>query len=139
MSQSALPTLLRLRHAAREESHTALRRAEDEREAQAKRLADLRAATVAARAALEAADTLALSSYHEFRARQEVQERREIARLQQREREVDLKRAQHHGRVRDELALEKFMERRAAEEEREEARRDQERMDELGRRKERSA
>lgn len=134
MPASALPTLLRLRRAAREESQAAVRRAEDDRDTQAQRLAGIRTATASARENFDPSDVAALVGYHEFRARQEVQERREAARLVQRERELEVKRTQHAGRVRDELALETVIERKQVEAEREELRRDNARMDELGRR-----
>ena len=76
MPASALPTLLRLRRAAREESQAAVRRAEDDRDAQAQRLAGIRTATASARENFDPSDVAALVGYHEFRARQEVQERR---------------------------------------------------------------
>lgn len=134
MPPSALPTLLRLRRAAREESQAAVRRAEDERDTQAQKLSNIRAATVAARASLDPTDPVALVSYHEFRARQEVLDRREAARLLQREREVDVKRTHHTARVRDELSIDHVIERKRTEAEHEEQKRDHTRMDELGRR-----
>jgi len=89
---------------------------------------------VSARADADPNDPMALTTYHDFRARQEVTERREVARLVQREREVEVKRTQHSARVRDELALDQFLESKRAAAVRDEQKRDQARMDELGRR-----
>ena len=132
---SALHTLLRLRAHAREESQGMLRRAEDERDTQAERVEAVRIAVVAARAGADPTDPFALATYHAFRMRQEVAERRENARLQQREREVDQKRGIHVGRVRDEIATENVIEAHAREEEREQATRDARRMDEIASRR----
>ena len=131
MSTSALATLLRLRTAAREESQTALRRAEDERDAQARRLEAVQEATARARSELDPNDAGALLAYHSFRTRQEVTERREAAKLGQRDRELDHKRGIHVSRVRDELAMGNVIEAREQEAEREAAELDARRMDEL--------
>lgn len=128
---SSLDTLLRLRARAREESQAMLRRAEDERDLQRGRLDAVRKAIADARADLDPHDALALATYHAFRLAQEPLERRETARLLQREREVEQKRAIHVGRVRDELAMANVIEAHAREEAEEEARRDARRMDEI--------
>lgn len=128
---SSLDILLRLRTGAREESQTLLRRAEDERDAQAARLRAIREATLAARNNLDPCDPFALTTYHAFRMRQEVAERREQAKLVQRERELEQKRGLHVGRVRDELAMQNVIEAQAVAAAREESVRDMRRMDEI--------
>lgn len=112
-----------------------LRRAEDERDVQAQRVEAVRNAVVEARASADPNDPFALATYHAFRRRQEVAERREEARLQQREREVDQKRGLHVGRVRDEIATNNVIEAHARSEEREQATRDARRMDEIAARR----
>lgn len=128
---SSLNILLRLRTGAREESQALLRRAEDERDAQAARLTALREATVAARASLDPCDPFALTTYHAFRMRQEVAERREVAKLVQRERELEQKRGLHVGRVRDELAMKNVIDAQAVTAAKEESARDARRMDDI--------
>lgn len=117
MASGALHTLLKLRRAAREESQAILRKAEDERDTQAARLQAVLDATVAGRDALDPTDPFSLTTWHAFRMRQEVAERRESAKLKQRERDFEQKRGLHVSRVRDELALEKVIEHHDAEEE----------------------
>ncbi len=134
---SSFATLLRLRQRAREESQALVRRAEDEREAQAQRLAAVRDSVVRAREELDHTNPIALTNYHAFRMRQEVAERREAGKLVQRERELEQKRAIHVGRVRDELAMQNVIEAHAREEAEAEARRDARRMDEIAARLER--
>lgn len=115
-----------------------VRRAEDERDVQAARLDAVRRSVAEARADLDPTDPFALTTYHAFRMRQEVAERREAARLQQREREVEQKRTVHVGRVRDELAMANVIEAHAREEAADEARRDGQRMDDIAARRERA-
>ncbi len=134
---SSLPLLLRLRTGAREESQALLRRAEDERDAQAARLAALRQATKEARENVDPTDPFALSTYHALRQRQEVSERRDVAKLLQREREVEQKRGIHVGRVRDELAMKNVIEAHEAAAAHDAAQRDGRRMDEIASRRRR--
>lgn len=128
---STLHTLLRLREAARKETLTALRKAEQERDTQEARLADVRASVVMARASLDPTDPADLSNYHSFRLRQEMAERRESARLAQKDRELDSRRTAHVLRVRDELALSELIESREAAEALELTRHDARKLDEM--------
>lgn len=109
---NTLETLLRLREAARKETLAALRKAEAEREAQVGRLADVRMSIVLARGALDPTDATDLTHYHGFRLRQEMAERREGARLAQKDRELEARRNAHILRVRDELSLADLIEAR---------------------------
>lgn len=131
MASPALHILLKLRRAAREESQALLRKAEDERDAAAARLHAVQAATAAGREALDPTDPFSLTTWHSFRMRQEVAERRESAKLKQRERDVDQKRGIHVARVRDELALDKVIAHHDAEELEETRARESKRMDEI--------
>lgn len=115
-----------------------VRRAEDERDAQAGRLDAVRRSVADARAQMDPSDPFALTTYHAFRMRQEVAERREAARLQQREREVEQKRAVHVGRVRDEIAMANVIDAHAREAAADEARRDSRRMDDIAARRDRA-
>ena len=131
MPSPALHTLVKLRRAAREETQAALARAEAELLAQTARHQAVLDATTAGRAALDPTDPNSLSVWAAFRMRQEVAERREAAKRMQKERDVTQKRALHVARVREELALEKLIERQAADEDADLLRRESRRMDEI--------
>ena len=86
---------------------------------------------------MDPTDPFALSTYHAFRQRQEVSERRDVAKLLQREREVEQKRGIHVGRVRDELAMKNVIEAHEAAAAHDAAQRDGRRMDEIASRRRR--
>lgn len=101
----SLSTLHRLREHARKESQQKLQRAERQRDEQQARLDELRRDTEEARSSVDPSDLMSMHAWHAWRLRQEVGERREVARLSQRERDLESARGQHNGRVRDELAI----------------------------------
>lgn len=128
---NTLETLLKLREAARKETLAALRKAEAERETQVARLAEVRMSIVMARESLDPTDPTDLTHYHGFRLRQEMAERREAARLAQKDRDLEIKRNAHILRVRDELSLAELIDAREKFAAVEASRGDQRRMDEL--------
>lgn len=127
-----LNSLHRLRQHARRESELSFRRAEEERDVQRQRLEGVRAEIVRARDALDPNDPLALAAYHQFRLREEMLERRETARLQQKEREVASTSIVHNKNVRDELSLERLLDEQAVRAAEEERRAEMRELDELG-------
>jgi hypothetical protein len=128
---STLHTLLRLRGLEREASSLALRKAEDDRDAQRAKLDDVRTSIARARESVDTLDVIDLNIYHQFRLRAEMNERREAARLAQKDKELEARRAVHVGRVRDELALQNVIDAKDLAEAREDSKRDQAKMDEL--------
>jgi hypothetical protein len=135
----SLQTLHRLREHARKDSESKLRRAEALREEQQARLDAVQEAVVQARANRDPADALSLANYHAFVLLQRVAERRETAKLQQRDREAEAARTVHRSRVRDELAIQNAIE-AANDREMVEERRDETRtLDEVGARMRRVA
>ncbi len=134
-----LHTLLRLRTIARESSSLALRKAEDERAAQLEKLRGVRSAVESARTETDMNDALDLANYYAFRLRSEMAERREAARLAQKERDVEQKRAIHATHVRDELAMDNVIDLRERQEAREQQRRESREMDEVAGRRHRDA
>lgn len=128
---NTLETLLRLREAARKETLAALRKAEAEREAQMGRLADVRLSIVHARTAVDITDANDVTNYHSFRLRQEMAERREAARLAQKDRELEARRTAHISRVRDELSLSELIDAREHAAALEANRHEQSKMDEI--------
>ncbi len=128
---SVYKSLHRLRQYARQESELQVRKAREERDTQAARIDALRAEVQTARAAVDPQDANALASYQSWRLRAEMNERRESARLAQRERDLEQHTRTHTDNVRKELTMEKYMEVQA-ELALEETRRDEARkMDEL--------
>jgi hypothetical protein len=127
-----LNSLHRLRQHARRESEVSLRRAEAERDLQRQRLEGVRAEIERAREALDPSDPLALAAYHQFRLREEMLERREAARLQQKEREVASNSLVHTKNVRDELSLERVLDEQALRAAEEERRAETRELDEVG-------
>lgn len=107
-----LASLYRLRSHARLEAETALRVAETARDKQEERLADVGTSIRAAQAAVDHGDAAGLAAYQSFRQREELSERRERARLQQKERDVMLTGDKHVKCVREELTLEAIIEER---------------------------
>jgi hypothetical protein len=102
---NTLHTLARLREHARKESQAKLSSAQVMRDEQDERVQAVRRAVDGARETKDPADLLSIAAWHTWRLRQEVVERREVARLHQRERDLDSARTTHGGRVRDELAI----------------------------------
>jgi hypothetical protein len=129
-----LNSLHRLRQHARRESELALKRAETERDAQRERLDGVRAEIERARESLDPSDPVALAAYHQFRLREEMLERRETARLQQREREVASNVLMHQKNVRDELSLQNVLDEHAQRTLEEDRRAETRDLDELGQR-----
>lgn len=129
---NVLHSLHRLRSWSRQESEVQLRAVEAERDRQRERVEDLRESVRRAHAGTDPADVVELAAYHAFRLREELHERREVARLAQRERDVEAQTARHHRNIRDELSIQGVIE-EAAVRHAEEARRVEGRwMDELG-------
>jgi hypothetical protein len=110
----AKATLLRLRRYAREESASALRRAEQDAAAQAARVEAIRAGLRRARETVDPTDADALGNYLAWRLRQELAERREVLRLQQRTRDVETARARHAVQTREELSMAALVDAEAA-------------------------
>lgn len=102
---NSLQTLLRLREHARKESQSKLQQAQGQRDEQDERVQAVRRAVEEARNDRDPADLLSIAAWHTYRLRQELVERREVARLNQRERDLETARSTHGGRVRDELAI----------------------------------
>ncbi len=126
-----LASLHRFRAHASRESQVSLRLAETARDQQEQRLTDVGDGIRAAQAAVDYGDVAAMAAYQAFRIREEFNERRERARLQQKERDVMLSGDRHVKCVRDELTIEAVIEERMAED-REELRRVEARgMDEI--------
>lgn len=109
-----LQSLHRLRSYARQQSALQLKAAEVQVEAQVAVVEQVQDAIVRARSVIDHADAIALAEYGAFRLRQELVERVEIARLQQREKELEGVRVRHIGNVQDELVLQNVMESQAA-------------------------
>jgi flagellar biosynthesis chaperone FliJ len=107
---STLSTLHRLRQFARQESDLVVARARTARDEQAAVLEGLRRRLRESRDAIDPADAGALAGWHAWRLRVEMEERREGARLAQRERDLDMALRTHQKNVRDELSLEKLIE-----------------------------
>jgi len=112
---NVLASLHRLRAHARQESETSLRLAESARDQQEDRLSAVGAGIRAAQAAVDHGDAADLAAYQAFRIREEFAERRERARLQQKERDVLIIGDRHVKCVRDELTIEAVMEERLVE------------------------
>lgn len=112
---NVLASLHRLRSHARYEAESALRLAETARDKQEERLAEVGASIRAAQETVDHADPASLVAYQSFRLREEFTERRERARLQQKERDVMLSGDKHVKCVRDELTLEAVIEERLVE------------------------
>lgn len=129
--RKSLDVLLHLREHERKASGVALERANVERDRQQGRVDVLVAEVTHAREELPGADADTLACYHAFRLQREVQARREEARLAQRTRDADSRRARHAVAVTDELALERLMERRRVAVVREENRIESAAMDEI--------
>ena len=129
-----LQTLLRLREAARKETLAALRKAENERDLQMAKLVEVRESVKTARAQVDPTDATDLTHYHGYRLRQEMAERREAARLAQKDRDLEGRRNAHVLRVRDELALSGLIDARAETEREEADRRENKQMDEIANR-----
>jgi hypothetical protein len=127
-----LHTLHRLRQATRRESDAVLRRAQAERDAQVQRLDALRNQMETARAGVDPSDPAAMASWHAWRLRAEIEQRREIARLAQRERDLEAASRVHQKNVRDELSLERVIEAHEEEARIEAARKDTLALDEVG-------
>lgn len=132
---SVLHSLHRLRQHARRETETSLRRAQEERDVQAAKVDALRAAVAEAREGVDPNDASDLSAYHAWRLRTEMNERRESARLAQRERDLEQTTRVHQDNVRRELSLERVIDEHA-QRELEDARRAEGRtMDEIASRR----
>ena len=128
---SVYKSLHRLRQYARQESELQVRKAREERDAQAARIDALRAEVQSARAAVDPDDANALAAYQAWRLRAEMNERRESARLAQRERDLEQHTRMHTDNVRKELTMEKFMELQAERALEESRRVDARKMDEI--------
>ncbi len=132
---STLSTLHRLRQFTRRESEVVLARAQGARDAQAAVLATLQQRLRDSRDALDPGDAAALAGWHAWRLRMEMEERREGARLAQRERDLDVALRIHQKNVRDELSLEKLIENKHEEARLEAARKETRVLDEVGARR----
>ncbi len=129
-------SLQRLREHTRREAQMEMARAEVERDRVQERLDALNAGVDRARAQLDPLDAEALSTYHNFRLQEALRERRETARLAQRERELETRRGHHLRSVRDELTLDALVEELNARGQEDFRRAERRQMDEIaGRRK----
>ena len=132
---STLSTLHRLRQFTRRESELVLARAQEARDAQMAVMAALHERLRASRDAIDPDDAAALAGWHAWRLRMEMEQRREGARLAQRERDLDVALRVHQKNVRDELSLEKLIESKHEEARLEAARKDTRVLDEVGARR----
>ena len=107
---SVYKSLHRLRQYARQESELQVRKAQEERDAQLARIEELRAEVQRAREDVDPDDAGALAAYQAWRLRAEMSERRESARLAQRERDLEQHTRTHADNVRKELTMETFLE-----------------------------
>lgn len=105
LHMTILKSLLKLRTYQRQQSAVQLKQAEVERDRQAARVQSLEDEVTRAQESLPSHDATFLNDYHTWRLRQELALRRETARLQQRERDVDIQHDRHGKNVRDELAI----------------------------------
>lgn len=134
-SMSVLDSLLRLRAHQRRQSALSLKQAQVERDRQAEQVDSLRQAMDQARRDLRHDDAVSLADYHAWRLRQELAMRREAARLQQRERDVEIQQTRHSQNVREELTMEAVIEAREVVEQEEGRREEAREMDEIASRK----
>lgn len=132
---SVLHTLHRLRQNARRESEVALLRAQAERDAQAAKVLAMQEHMRVARDAVNRDDPTDLAAWHAWRLRAEMEERREQARLAQRERDLDTAMRAHHKLVRDEISMEKLLEAHAERARVEALRKETRMLDEVGARR----
>lgn len=132
---AVLDTLHRLRSYQRQQSALALKLAEVERDRQAERVESLERSVVEGRAAASHTDAASLADYHGWRLRQELNLRREHARLAQRSRDVEQNRDRHIKNVRDELTLDSVIQTKEREALEEENRAEARWMDEIASRK----
>lgn len=134
-SMAVLDTLRRLRVYQRQQSSLQLKQAEVERERQAERVQSLEQALVEGHAATSPTDAAALAEYHSWRLRQELNLRRENARLAQRARDVEIQQDRHIKNVREELTLDTVIQARDQQELEEENRAEARWMDEIAARR----
>lgn len=127
-----LEVLQRIRDLARKTAEGELRRAEAERDRQQERVDLIAGALATARASCGDQDVLSLDAYHTFRLQGEMASRREDLRLHHRTREVEARSQRHISTVRDQLAVETLIERRAEDQRREGNRREAALLDEVG-------
>lgn len=129
--RNVLESLHRLREHARLEAELSLREAERAQELQQARIDSLQTGVRAAQAAVDPEDALGLVAYQSFRLREEMRERRERARLQQKQRDVSVQEDRFVRCVRDELSMQAVIDEKQARAD-EDARRDEARkMDEI--------
>lgn len=134
-SMAVLDTLRRLRVYQRQQSSLQLKQAEVERERQAERVQSLEQALVEGHAATSPTDAAALAEYHSWRLRQELNLRRENARLAQRARDVEIQQDRHIKNVREELTLDTVIQARDQQELEEANRAEARWMDEIAARR----
>jgi len=110
---NVLASLHRLRAHTRQESGVVLRDAERARDQQQERLAEVANGIRIAQAGVDPEDAFGLVTYQAFRLREELRERRERARLHQKERDVALNRERYAKCVRDELSMKAVIDEKA--------------------------
>jgi hypothetical protein len=128
---NVLASLHRLRAHTRQESGVVLRESERARDQQQERLAEVGRGIRLAQAGVDPEDALGLVTYQAFRLREELRERRERARLHQKERDVALNRERYTRCVRDELSMQAVIEEKALREEEDLRRVEARNMDEV--------
>jgi hypothetical protein len=128
---NVLASLHRLRSHTRQESGVVLRESERARDQQQERLTELTRGIRQAQAGVDPEDALGLVTYQAFRLREELRERRERARLHQKERDVALNRERYTRCVRDELSMQAVIEEKALREEEDLRRVEARNMDEV--------
>jgi len=134
-AMSVLDSLLRLRTWQRQQSALQLKQAQEERDRQAGQVSSLKQAMEQAQRDMRPDDVFEVNDYHAWRLRQELNMRRETARLQQRERDVEIQQGRHVQNVREELSLDAVLEAKALTEMEEERRAEAREMDEIASRK----
>jgi flagellar export protein FliJ len=134
-SMSVLDSLLRLRTWQRQQSALQLKQVQEERDRQAGQVSALKQAMEQAQREMRPDDVFEVNDYHTWRLRQELNMRRESARLQQRERDVEIQQGRHVQNVREELSLDAVLEAKEQTEMEEERRAEARQMDEIASRK----
>jgi len=128
-------SLQRIREHKRQSAHQKVVAAEVERDRSVARIEELQARVESARTSVDQGDVVSIATYHSYRLQQVITERRETARLAQRNRDLEIRRAHHVTCVREELTLDAVVDRMHEREQAAERRSDARQMDEIASRR----
>jgi len=128
-------SLQRIREHERKSAHQKVVAAEEERDRSVARIEALQERVEVARTSVDNEDAVSIATYHSYRLQQVITERREEARLAQRNRDLEARRAHHVVCVREELSLDAVVERMNERDQAEERRSDARLMDEIAARR----